>query len=357
MALLTANTLVEERDSKTLVLHEVAAAENIFKGGLLGIDPAGFVKTYVIGDIFVGQAYEASDNSSGSAGDTLVRVVTDGDIEVSVPSVDRTDISKACFAQSDNPDDCNIAGFAGAYMGRVLSVQDSASGKCRIRLKMPFENVTTSDDTIFLDNPMFGVGTGASGGTAESNGWLGRSTLGLGLESNGDKEIQAQIDATSEAANVSVISEPIFDATLGCRFEIECRMSAAAGAAIDMDWGFADAVVATAFDGATHVHLHQDGDTSTPEDTLLLGADDTSNDVAEADTAINLSATVNGRFVFIVRTTGIAEVWHNEVLLTAPVITTAVLTGDLIAFFNIEKTATTQTATAIIVKMRAWGGS
>lgn len=81
--------------------YAVAGSTQIYKGGFVGLDASGYARPLVAGDTCVGLAYEASDNSSGSDGDTTVRVFTQGDFEHALASAALTDIGAVVYASDD----------------------------------------------------------------------------------------------------------------------------------------------------------------------------------------------------------------------------------------------------------------
>ena len=77
MTALTADAQRVEKEGK-LVAMPVAVAK-IYKGAILMRNPAGYVlpAASLSGAVFAGVAYEAKDNTNGSAGDEVVRSEVD----------------------------------------------------------------------------------------------------------------------------------------------------------------------------------------------------------------------------------------------------------------------------------------
>ena len=113
---LSANAQVARLVDQDLREYQVGAAEHIYRDALVGIDPAGYLKAFVPGDMFAGLAYEEIDNSSGTAGAKKCRVYVLGDFVLPLTSVAITDVGKAAFATGD--DAAALSGHFDAYVGR-----------------------------------------------------------------------------------------------------------------------------------------------------------------------------------------------------------------------------------------------
>ena len=68
MAVLTANANLEQFIDDQLQRHDVKAAVIVYRNAYVGRDPAGNVGPFILGDEFVGIAFEKADNTDGAAG-------------------------------------------------------------------------------------------------------------------------------------------------------------------------------------------------------------------------------------------------------------------------------------------------
>ncbi len=114
---LTANRDVDHYIDQELRSFQMAASKNLYKGALVGLSSTGYAQPLVAGDSFVGIAYEAMDNSSGSDGDVTVRVYTLGDFGVALTGATVADLGRPVFASAD--DTMSFVGAANSYVGVV----------------------------------------------------------------------------------------------------------------------------------------------------------------------------------------------------------------------------------------------
>jgi hypothetical protein len=190
------------------------------------------------------------------------------------------------------------------------------------------------------------------------------SALGLGVIPAADDRLQLSLDNTSEVSNATVKTAAKFDLDKG--IVMRCRIAAYSvsgtamtGTVLDLDWGLADAVVVTAVDPTVHVRCHVDAGAV----TVLLGADDNSTDVAEADCGaeIGITAALAELYTFIVRPggAGSTEVYNEATLLTAPSLALIDFSsgGNVVGFVNIEKTAAAGIGIVEILELAVYGGS
>ena len=98
---LTANREVDHYVDQELRSYQVAAAKNVFKGSFVGLSDAGYAQPLATGDLFLGIAYEESDNRSGANGDVTVRVFTVGDFGLTLSGATVADIGSPVYASDD----------------------------------------------------------------------------------------------------------------------------------------------------------------------------------------------------------------------------------------------------------------
>jgi hypothetical protein len=98
--------------------YPVAASEHVYRGSYVGVNPAGYLKTFVPGDEFVGIAYEEADNSSGAAAAINCQVFVQGDFSLTLTSAALTDVHKPVYATDDNA--LSLTGHPDAYVGRIV---------------------------------------------------------------------------------------------------------------------------------------------------------------------------------------------------------------------------------------------
>lgn len=114
---LTANRDVDHYIDQELRSFQMAASKNMYKGAFVGLSSTGYAQPLVAGGPFVGIAYEAMDNSSGSDGDVTVRVYTLGDFGVTLTGATVADLGRPVFASAD--DALSFVGAGNSYVGVV----------------------------------------------------------------------------------------------------------------------------------------------------------------------------------------------------------------------------------------------
>ena len=358
---LSANAEIERLPDRELREYPVGAAVHVYKTALVGIDPAGYVKAFEPGDLFVGIAYEAKDNSAGAAGALNVRVFVETDFLFTLTGVVEADKGKAVFATAD--DAIALTGHPDAYVGRVLGKH--ATNKAVIRMKQPGEKPLPSDTgciEIVSDFAEPVTPTGAAGGGTEtfSNGLRLVSALGLGVKniSGANGGAQLEFDAIAEIAQASIECPEIFTASGGVTFESRMHLSDIGDdTALDVDWGLATVIDGTTradLDDATVTDLalfHMDG----ADANVYAQSDDNTTDVAPTDTGVNNALDAYKLFKIIVRPAGTVEFWIDGVRMlstTAFAVRAAAVLGALI---NIEKTANDTLAVVKIDRIRVAG--
>lgn len=349
-----------EQEFKTF---PVGAAVHIYKNTVVGVDPAGHLKPFVPGDVFVGLAYEECNNASGAAAALSCRVYVMGDFELPLTSVAKTDTGKPLFATADNT--FALTGHPDAYVGRILNVE--RSNYAAVRLKSPGEKPPNGvgSVTLALTGHETFAATGAIAGTAPVGGFDLKSILGPGftLRDAEDGGIVLAFDATAEIALASVRTPndilPV-DKGLTAEFSMVASDKGDA-AAVDLDIGFGTALTTNSEASVDHADMvqlfavHLDG----ASDNLLLQSDDNTTDVAPVDTTIdNDSATdVPKKFKLIIRPTGVCECWIDGVRALATTAFAVLSTANLAFFANAEKTSDDTTFECIIQNLIVKAGA
>jgi len=129
---LTANREVDHFVDQELRQFAVGASKHIYKGGFVGLATTGYAQPLVAGDKFAGLAYEESDNSSGAAAATNVRVYTQGDFQHALSGAAVTDVGRAVYASADDtltfdPEDNSFVGFVQGFVSSDVIVLRLAS--------------------------------------------------------------------------------------------------------------------------------------------------------------------------------------------------------------------------------------
>ena len=111
----------------------VQASSTIYAGSACTIDTGGEVGPLATGEAgFVGFAIAKADNSGGSAGDINARVLTDGEIELTITGLDdNNNIGDEVYATDDNTFTLTASG--GTAIGRVSQIVDLSANKARVK--------------------------------------------------------------------------------------------------------------------------------------------------------------------------------------------------------------------------------
>lgn len=364
MTALTANRNVDHLVDQELRSYPVGASVHIYRNGFVGVDPAGYAKAFVPGDVFVGVAYEEIDNSSGSAAALYVRVYTEGDFVMALTSAALKDAGHPVFAT----DDAALArtGHPDAFVGTVVHKDKDASGYAVVRLRRPGEKPPNGIGSIELTlsgHETFAE-TGATAGTFNLEGYDGKSALGLGIlmADAEDAGITCQFDGTTEVALASIrTTDDRLPVDKGITFEVDLVVSDKGdNVALDIDWGLGTALTSNSeadIDHADMVQLacfHMNGNS----DNILFQSDDNTTDVAAVDTLIDndSSTDVSKKFKIIGRPDGTVEAWVNGVRVLSST-TFALLSTALVApFINVEKTSEDTPAVLTFKNLRVCGG-
>lgn len=366
MTALTENSQVDHLIDQEIREFPVGAAVHIFRAALVGIDPAGLLKAFEVGDELVGIAYEEADNSSGVASAVFCRVQVQGTFEMTLASAALTDRGAALYAL-DSSATLALIGHPDAYFGRVVHKDNDASGKVIAKLKEPGEKPTEFDlgsvEVITNFRNLF-TEPGAAGGDAEvllENDLIGSAALGLGLITVDDTDGGAliQFDATAEKAHGSFCTPALFDVAKGITFECTLHVSDNGDDSdADIDFGIGTRLVTGTrenMDGQAQLAcFHMDSN----DTAINAQSDDASTDVAPVDTgAVNVETADNfKKFKVICRPSGAVEFWIDHVrVLSSTTFAMLSTATSLCCFINAEKASTDTTFVANVQRFRAAG--
>ena len=111
----------------------VQASSIVYVGSAVSIDTGGEVGPLATGDAgFYGFALEKVDNSSGSAGDVNVEVVTAGKVELTITGLnDNDDIGDKVYATDDNTFTLTASGAKA--IGKVAQITSLTNNKAIVR--------------------------------------------------------------------------------------------------------------------------------------------------------------------------------------------------------------------------------
>jgi len=360
---LTANREVGRYVDQELRSFSLGAGVHIYKGGYVGVDPAGYAKAFVPGDVCVGIAYEEIDNSGGAAGDKAVRVYVQGDFELTVTGATLKDVGKAVYATDDATS--AFSGHPDAFIGRV--VNRTATNTVVVRLKSPGEKLTASDTGSYeiVDDFVRGFeDTGTASATKYNpSGLKHQSVLGLGVSqlTGEDGGVSLSFDAVAEIASATISTKDVFPVDKGITFEGRLHLTDIGDdGALDVDFGLGTLLTANSIADIDHVDmeqlacLHMDGNSA----NVLAQSDDNTTDVAPVDTGVDnvIDAGSYKEFKVIVRPTGPVEFWINGVRQLSTTTFAVLATAALCAFVNIEKTSNDLTAVLKADRLRVAGG-
>lgn len=123
---ITVNTPRDFTVDLTIEHFPVAASTHIYEGQMLGDNGSGYARPLVAGDKFLGFALEEVDNSTGSAGDKLVRTKKEGAVAMPVASLAITDLGKSVYAADDSA--LYLVASSYSYVGLVAQFDSSGNG-------------------------------------------------------------------------------------------------------------------------------------------------------------------------------------------------------------------------------------
>lgn len=368
MALLTANahqTTIKEAGQDNLKQYDVGADVHIWKGGFVGIDPAGNAKAFQAGDILAGIAYTEADNTAtgNAAGDITVKVQTAGDFVMVLSGAAKTDHGRSVFATTDNQNDVSFVGGPDGYVGFFVQL-DNAGTNAIIRMdtpgRMPFngQNGRASLSLMSGQESMV-TGVGVAHAEHEIGGFISALQLGGGIT---DDPIAGAIltkDAVAEITVCSLESKGALDGALGMRFEGDINVENLGDASVlDFDWGFVDEHLEEHRESMitceNRVLFHMD----TGSANILAESDDQTTVVAPTDTTID-NVTSNGswkNFIIIVRTDGVCELWIAKArVLTSIVFAINPAIATYRGVVNQESTSDDTLASTMVRRLRITG--
>jgi hypothetical protein len=366
---LSAAAEVDRYVDQDLRLYPLAASVVIYKGALVGLNPAGYLKPFEPGDKFVGVAYESATCTS-TAGAVSCFVFTCGDFKYALTSVALTDVGKGAYATADNA--IALTGHPDAYVGRIVNY--TTTDECVVRLKRVGEYAPTDGTCIDVnvDFSRFGIVNRADEVTtilrldgtplkfAAVGSGMSAGTSGL-LTDEATGEIRFLIDNDNEAQNLTLVTPEVFNITKGITFEFEGRVKTAGNSTDDFSCGL------MALSGGVTVTQHADTVVNTSgvsaalfcldTDDLNIDcySDDNATAVGPTDSTIDESLTVNKRFKIIVRAAGTVEFWVNEVRALSTTAFAVAAAGLMCGIVNLEKSGGTGVPEARLRKLRVAG--
>ncbi len=127
------NSFDARRKDGALVLYPLGAGVHVRKGGLLAVAATGLVQpaSDSAGVVFVGVAYEGSDNTGGAAGAKSVRVLKSGVFSYAKTAAVQADIGRTAFVV----DDATVSTAAttdSIACGSVVGIPDAQTVQIRI---------------------------------------------------------------------------------------------------------------------------------------------------------------------------------------------------------------------------------
>ena len=368
----TANAPYAVATSRDFLEFPAAAAATIYRGSFVGLNPAGYAKPYVAGDLLVGVADAPCDNSLGGAGGKNVKVRNNVDLAVDLSGATFYHVGQFAYATDDNT--VGLTGHPDGVIGEIVQRGD-ATGKAIVRMQQPGiparNGISTS---VMLIEDDFAKGYGPTGATAGPQYWgvsgQAHSALGLGMSTNRTAAVAyatGTFDAVAEVASAGLSTGSQFLVSKGITAEFEFRVSDIGdNAALDVDWGIGTLLTANSIANIDHADMvrlacfHLDGTSA----DILAQSDDNTTDVAAVDTTINNATGTSKKFLVIVRPTGSAEFWIDSGSGYARVLSSTTFaactsadaaTTLLSAFVNMEKTSDDTTAAFILNRWRIAG--
>ncbi len=122
------------RKDGVLTAYKMAATK-IFKGTLVSLNAAGFVKkgSDTVGEKFVGIAYEEVDNSGGAAGDKVIRVWQIGSFEFALASTaTQATVGVSVYLSDDQTVDLAAVTTSDVLVGRVVEFVSASTVRVAI---------------------------------------------------------------------------------------------------------------------------------------------------------------------------------------------------------------------------------
>jgi len=215
---LSANREILEKNSD-IVSHPVVASDIIYKGALCKINAAGNLAPCAAeaGGTFAGVAYEKKDNSAGSAGDLVCKVVTSGLHLLTGTGFALTDVGSVVYAT----DDAVITTTYAANLQRVGTIEQyESSTQVWVRLEVGGAGISVAGvadlgSTSNLTALVVEAATiSASDFTASNAAEPTKAEIDVGIDALKDKVITA-LGLKADNADVETL-----------RTEVEARLDA-----------------------------------------------------------------------------------------------------------------------------------
>jgi hypothetical protein len=364
-----------------LLTYKCGASVVIYKGGFVGIDPAGFAKPFVVGDRFIGIAYEevTAATATATAGTAYVRVYWEGVFDY-LFAASQYDIGDPVYATDDGT--LSQVGHPDAFVGRVIEYVSATVMK--IQLRHTGEMPQTGEGSIlkclrdddFVDTRLTAGDVDVAGASTcrLESGYKGDiigattgSLLRLAVAGGG---YSLGFGATAEVQTVAIYQpSAIFLVSGGITFEVEINVVTevdADAADGDLDFGLGTALTVNSMASMDHGDMvdlaafHYNS-LATQDLNIYAQWDNNVTDVAATnDSLVNLVVGTYKRYKLIVRPSGLLEFWINNVR-AAPTIAPAaasVRTTALMApFINWEKAANDSLGVIYARKLRVAGAA
>ena len=129
MALLAADTERQSRGSPGIGLALAVGVDIIYKGGLVSVNAAGFLvaATDTASETCVGVADENVDNSGGSAGDLVCKVISGRAFLLPATSLIDTDVGVLAYVVNDNEVEVVAAVSNNVIVGTIIELVSATS--------------------------------------------------------------------------------------------------------------------------------------------------------------------------------------------------------------------------------------
>lgn len=133
----------EAYEKPGLVVSYKLAAVKAYKGGMVGVNSAGYLTPMTPATAslkFIGVANETVDNSAGSAGDHALVAAKAGSFVMKAasgytPAI--ADIGSEVYAASDNEVQTSTSGLSHAYkVGTIVNIETTSAGAAGVRVRI-----------------------------------------------------------------------------------------------------------------------------------------------------------------------------------------------------------------------------
>lgn len=357
----------------------VAGSVRIYNGAFVGLNPAGYLKPFQAGDLWVGIAEEEFYNSSATAG-TASNIGTDGErnklkclyttaghFAYTLSSVAITDIGKPVYATDDGT--LSLSGHPDGFVGYVTEVFSTNKAMIRIRNageKAPHGagnidiNLDFSVDTFAETGASTVAAIGAKAAIYNVGPGLAAGTTGT-VRDHANGEAVLLMDNDSEVESLTVLTPRTFNITKGITFEFEGRKSVAGTSTnSNLDFGLAGGIALTTtqfsdMQATTASFLYALFHIDCEGNDVNFCSDNNTTAVAPTDTTIDNSTSTNKVYKIIVRPDGSVEAWISGARVLSSTTFAVGASGLLAGIVNIEKASSTDVAEARIRKMRIAG--